>query len=62
MNICTENEITGTTSNEKGEFEFELEDPKVLIFSAVGFETKKIASDLIKDTVEFNTNGKPARE
>ncbi|HIQ57417.1 TPA: carboxypeptidase-like regulatory domain-containing protein [Candidatus Gracilibacteria bacterium] len=53
VNIWVENESIGTTSNEKGEFELEIESTKVILFSAIGFETKKISSDLIKSILEL---------
>ena len=53
VNIWVENENIGTTSNEKGEFELEIDSPKIILFSAIGFETKKISSDLIKNILEL---------
>ncbi|MDD7913828.1 carboxypeptidase-like regulatory domain-containing protein [Polaribacter ponticola] len=41
VNIWIENENIGTTSNEKGEFELEIDSTKNILFSAIGFETKK---------------------
>lgn len=49
VNIWVENENIGTTSNEKGEFELEIDSPKIIFFSAIGFETRKITSDSIKN-------------
>lgn len=48
VNIWVENENIGTTSNETGQFEINesLKD-KILIFSAIGFKTKKINSNTI---------------
>ena len=44
VNIWVENENFGTTSEENGSFSIQVEDQnKVLIFSALGFETKKVA-------------------
>ena len=44
VNIWVENENIGTTSEENGSFSIHVEDQnKVLIFSALGFETKKVA-------------------
>jgi hypothetical protein len=41
VNIWVENENIGTTSEENGSFSIHVEDQnKVLIFSALGFETK----------------------
>ena len=42
VNIWVENENIGTTSNEDGEFLINTTNEKILVFSAVGFETKKI--------------------
>jgi hypothetical protein len=53
VNIWVENENIGTTSNEKGEFELEIDYAKIILFSAIGFETKKISSDSINKTLEL---------
>ena len=53
VNIWVENENEGTTSNERGEFKLEIDNTKIILFSAIGFETKKISSDLIKKTLEL---------
>ena len=53
VNIWVENENIGTTSNEKGKFELEIDGSKIIIFSAIGFETKKILSDSIKNVLEL---------
>ncbi|PNW25766.1 carboxypeptidase-like regulatory domain-containing protein [Formosa algae] len=53
VNIWVENENIGTTSNENGEFELEVDNSKVILFSAIGFETKKISSDSIKNILEL---------
>jgi hypothetical protein len=43
VNIWVENENLGTTSEENGLFSINVEDQnKVLVFSALGFETKKV--------------------
>ena len=49
VNIWVENETVGTTSEANGSFSLDIKDEKVLIFSALGFETKKSSSktDLI---------------
>ena len=41
VNIWVENENIGTTSNEDGIFTINASNDKILVFSAVGFETKK---------------------
>jgi len=53
VNIWVENENIGTTSNEKGEFELNIEKPKIILFSAIGYKTKRISSDLIKNRIEL---------
>ncbi|WP_407557856.1 carboxypeptidase-like regulatory domain-containing protein [Winogradskyella sp. 4-2091] len=53
VNIWVENENIGTTSNENGEFELEIAETKIILFSAIGFETRKISSDSIKNIVEL---------
>lgn len=55
VNIWVENENIGTTSNEKGEFELGINSTKVILFSAIGFETKRILSDSIKSTLELKS-------
>ena len=41
VNIWVENENIGTTSEENGEFSIADAENKILVFSAVGFETLK---------------------
>lgn len=53
VNIWVENENLGTTANENGEFELKINHTKVIHFSAIGYETKKISSDSIKQRVEL---------
>jgi hypothetical protein len=53
VNIWVENENIGTTSNEKGEFELNFNGSKIIVFSAIGFKTKKIVSDSIKNILEL---------
>ncbi len=53
VNIWVENENIGTTSNENGEFELDTESSKIIHFSAIGFETKKIISDSIENFLEL---------
>ena len=47
VNISIENENKGTSSNTNGEFELEVEQPKNIVFSAIGYETVKVHSDSI---------------
>jgi len=44
VNIWVENETIGTTSELDGSFSLDLKEEKILVFSALGFETKKISS------------------
>lgn len=48
VNIWVQNENIGTTSNENGEFELDVENEKLIHFSAIGYETTEILSDSIK--------------
>src|SRR5687768_4215069 len=42
VNIWVENEMTGTTSGENGEFHFSKSpSDKIIIFSSIGYKTKK---------------------
>ena len=52
VNIWIENENTGTTSNEAGEFELILADTnKMILFSAIGYTTKTIKAGNISGLV-----------
>lgn len=53
VNIWVENENLGTTSNEEGEFSLNVDNSKTILFSAIGFETKKIKSNSIQKIVEL---------
>jgi hypothetical protein len=44
VNIWVENENIGTTSEENGVFSLDIKEEKVLVFSALGYETKKVSS------------------
>ena len=44
VNIWVENEMIGTTSEADGSFSLDVKEEKVLVFSALGYETKKISS------------------
>jgi hypothetical protein len=44
VNIWVENETVGTTSEIDGTFSLAIKEEKVLVFSALGYETKKLAS------------------
>ncbi|MGK4566544.1 carboxypeptidase-like regulatory domain-containing protein [Flavobacterium sp. 3HN19-14] len=44
VNIWVENENSGATADKDGKFSINAADNKTLVFSAVGFETKKIAA------------------
>lgn len=57
VNIWVENENMGTTSNESGEFELNLTDTnKIIVFSAIGYETKRIKAGDIKSVLELIPN------
>jgi len=53
VNIWVAGENSGTTSNEKGEFNLHVNHSKIIIFSAIGFETRRIAFELVKERVEL---------
>jgi hypothetical protein len=53
VNIWIQNENNGTTSNQNGEFELEIDSQKLILFSAIGYETREIKSDSIKTFVEL---------
>lgn len=44
VNIWVENETIGTTSEKNGGFSLDLKEEKGLVFSALGYETKKSSS------------------
>lgn len=55
VNIWVENEDIGTTSNEYGEFALNVSDPnKMIVFSAIGYTTKKIKVGGIKGFVSLD--------
>lgn len=51
VNIWVENENIGTTSNEDGAFFLQVGSGKTLLFSAIGYKTKRIQSDSVHNTV-----------
>ncbi len=54
VNIWVENENIGTTSNESGEFELNVLDTnKIIVFSAIGYTTRKMKAGDIKSVVEL---------
>lgn len=53
VNIWVENENMGTTSDEDGYFELRARRSKIIVFSAIGYETKRIISDSIKGSIEL---------
>lgn len=56
VNIWIENESEGTSSEEDGSFKFSKDHTsKTIIFSAIGYETKKIARNSISETIELNS-------
>ena len=57
VNVWIEGENIGTTSTECGFFNLEkskIKASKTIVFYAVGFETKKISVEHIKDTISLN--------
>jgi hypothetical protein len=46
VNIWVENEAIGTTSETDGSFTLEIKGEKILVFSALGYETKRITSNI----------------
>lgn len=54
VNIWIENENIGTTSDELGKFNLETDNSKTIVFSAIGYETKKVLSSSIKSYVELS--------
>lgn len=53
VNIWVQNENIGTTSNEKGAFELDIDSTKIIVFSAIGYQTTKISSDSIQKLLEL---------
>ena len=55
VNIWLENENIGTTSNSKGEFDIgvRLDSSRFIVFSAIGFATRKISSDSFRGIIEL---------
>ena len=46
VNIWVENEAIGTTSETDGSFSLDVREEKILVFSALGYETKRISSKI----------------
>lgn len=55
VNIWVENRNIGTTSNLKGEFELavQLDSSRFIIFSAIGFSTRRTSSDSLSGIIEL---------
>jgi len=56
VNIWVDNENIGTTSQYNGTFTINVSDDKIVVFSAVGFETKKVKASngvkvILKETI-----------
>lgn len=63
VNIWVENENEGTTSNQNGYFEFNKNySSKTIVFSAVGYETKKIEWDSISEVIQLNVQAFELKE
>ncbi|WP_320816011.1 carboxypeptidase-like regulatory domain-containing protein [Flavobacterium sp.] len=62
VNIWVENENIGTTTEENGTFSLDIKEEKVLVFSALGYDTKTIKSSndftffLTKKPLQLNEN------
>ena len=57
VNIWIEDEDLGTSADENGYFTIEVSnEPKVLAFSAVGYETKRLVSEAVDEIVELSPN------
>jgi hypothetical protein len=56
VNIWVKDESIGTTSNQQGKFEITINEPHVIVFSAIGYETRRITSDSILNTVELKSS------
>lgn len=56
VNIWIEGKNVGTTSNQQGEFEIIIDSSAIIVFSAIGYETKRIQSDSITKEVELRTS------
>ena len=54
VNIFVEHELIGTTSDINGKFDLQIENSKVVVFSAIGYEIKKIFSDSISQFTILN--------
>jgi hypothetical protein len=54
VNIWVENENNGTSSDDNGNFSLSVNGIKKIVFSAIGYETKKVLSNLIKGNIELN--------
>jgi hypothetical protein len=53
VNIWIENENIGTTSNEEGKFILNIDKPRQIIFSAIGYKRSKLNSNLINDVIKL---------
>lgn len=58
VNIWVLNKEHGTTSNKMGEFELRVDKQEFIFFSAIGFESREIKSDSIKEIVEMTPSVK----
>jgi len=54
VNIWVENENNGTSSDDNGNFSLSVNGIKKIVFSAIGYETKKVLSNIIKGNIELN--------
>jgi hypothetical protein len=56
VNIWVADKSIGTTSNHQGKFEITINEPHVIVFSAIGYDTRRIASDSILNIVELKSS------
>jgi hypothetical protein len=51
VNIWVENENIGTTSEVDGSFSLEIKEEKILIFSVLGFQTRRVSSTISENVI-----------
>jgi len=62
VNIWIEGENVGTTSNQQGEFELNIDSSAIIVFSAIGYETRRIPCESIEKQVELKASITKLRE
>jgi len=56
VNIWIEDKSIGTSSKLKGEFELSIDSSEIIVFSAIGYKTKRVQSDSIKEIIELESS------